>query len=112
MKSKKSQCSRGDSCSFSHGSNRGQRKEYNRALLLQMRSHKLTEENPRNVLVPVEKALLEEKAESRAKISSNESVRTRRVIIGTLPYVEITSLRRDAYMTISNCEAEENPSKK
>ena len=89
LKSEKIRCSRGDSCSFSHGSIRGQRKEYSRALLLQMRSHRLTEENPRKVLVPEEKALLEEKAECRAKISSNESVRTRRVIIGTLPYVEI-----------------------
>ena len=75
-------------------------KEFNRALLLQMRSHKLTEENPRKVLVPVEKALLEEKAESRAKKSSNESVRTHRVIIGTLPYVKITSLRQDAYVAM------------
>ena len=39
------------------------------------------------VVVPEEKALLEEKAECRAKKSSNESVRTRRVIVGTLPYV-------------------------
>ena len=76
-------------------------RKYIRALLLQMRSHKLTEENPRKVLVPEEKALPEEKAERRAKKSSNESVRTRRVIIGTLPYVEITSLRLDAFMAIN-----------
>ena len=60
-------------------------RKYNRAVLLQMRSHRLTEENPRKVLVPEEKALLEEKAESRAKKSSNQSVRTLCVIIGTLP---------------------------
>ena len=81
-----------------------------------MRSHRLTEENPRTVLVPEEKALLEEKAESRAKISSNESVRTRRVIIGTLPYVEITSLRLGCIYDNDCCsrhfEAEEKPSKK
>ena len=72
-------------------------KKYNRALLLQFGSHRLTEENPRKVLVPEEKALPEEKAESRAKLSSYESVRTRRVIIGTLPYVKIL----DAYMAIN-----------
>ena len=100
VKSKKSQCSRGDSCSFSQGSNRGQRVQ-SCSLLLQMRSHKLTEENPRKVFVPKEKALQEEKAESRAKKSSNESVRTRRVIIGTFPYVKIISLRLDAFMAIN-----------
>ena len=42
-------------------------RKYNRALLLQFGSHKLTEENPRKVLVPEEKALPEEKAERRAK---------------------------------------------
>ena len=72
-------------------------RKYNRALLLQMRSHRLTEENPRKVLVPEEKARLEEKAERRAKNSSNESVRTHRVIVGTLPYVKIL----DAYMAIN-----------
>ena len=72
--------------------------KYNRALLLQLRSHRLTEENPRKVLVPEEKARLEENAESGAKKSSNESARTRRVIIGTLPYVEITSLRQRMHM--------------
>ena len=75
-------------------------KKYNRALLLQLRSHRLTEENPRKVLVPEEKALLEEKAECRAKITSNESVRIRRVIIGILPYDKITSLRQDAQMAM------------
>ena len=65
-----------------------------------MRSHRLTEENPRKVLVPEEKALPEEKAEGRAKKSSNDSVRTLCVIIGTLPYVKITSLRLDAYMAM------------
>ena len=74
-------------------------RKYNRALLLQMRSHRLTEENLER-LVPEEKALLEENAESRAKKSSNESVRTLRVIIGTLPYVKITSLRLDAFMAM------------
>ena len=81
-----------------------------------MRSHRLTEENTRKVLVPEDKALLEEKAECRAIFSSNESVRTRRVIIGTLPYVKITSVRQDAYMAMIAVsyifEAEEKPSKK
>ena len=36
-------------------------------------------------------------AESKAKKSSKESVRIRRVIIGILPYVKITSLCRDAH---------------
>ena len=31
-------------------------RKYNRALFLQLRSHRLTEENPRTVLVPEEKA--------------------------------------------------------
>ena len=35
-------------------------RKYHRALVLQLRSHRLTEENPRKVLVPEEKALLEE----------------------------------------------------
>ena len=77
------QCLRGDSCSTEVIVD----KRYKRALLLQLRSHRLTKENPRMVVVPEEKALLEEKAECRAKKSSNESVRTRRVIVGTLPYV-------------------------
>ena len=42
-------------------------RKYNRALLLQLRNHRLTEENLRKVLVPEEKALLEEKTESRAQ---------------------------------------------
>ena len=67
-------------------------------------------------MVPEEKAFPEEKAESRANISSNESVRTRRVIIGTLRDVESTSLRLDAFMAINATfdilRAEEKPSKK
>ena len=91
-------------------------KKYNRALLLQMRCHRLTEENPRTVLVPEDKVLPEEEAESRAKISSSESVRTRRVIIGTFPYVKNYTSETGCIYGNDCCfrhfEAEEKPSKK
>ena len=53
------------------------------------------EENPRKVLVSEERALQEEKAGKRAKKSSKESVRNRRVIFGIIPCVKITSLNRE-----------------
>ena len=89
------QCSRGDSCSLSHGSNRGQ---HTRPVLLQKHGHTLTEELLRKDLVPGEKALLGEKAGNRVK-----KPQIRRVIVGILPYVRMTSLYRDASSATNVC---------
>ena len=92
----KDTCSRGDSCSFSHT-------KHNRPLLLERRRHRLTEENRQKVLAPGDEVFLEGKSRKRAYISSMESVRIRRVIIGMLLCVKITSVNRDATMaTIVN----------
>ena len=63
------QCSRGDSCSFSHGSNRGQQAQSSSLAPKARCRHRLTEGSPRKVLVPGEKVLLEGKAELRAETS-------------------------------------------
>ena len=70
--------------------------KHDRPLLLQKRGHRLTEENPRKVLVPEERVLLERKAAKCAKSSSEEHVRGRRVFHDILPYVSITSLNPGA----------------
>ena len=70
--------------------------KHNRPLLLQRRRHRLTEEDLREALVPGEKVLLEGKVRKRAKKSSKEIVRIRRVIVDILPCVKITNLNRDA----------------
>ena len=59
---------------------------------LQQRRHRLTNEGLFEVTVPEEVALLEGKVKERAKKSSKELVRIRRVIIGFLSYVKITNL--------------------
>ena len=97
------QCSKGDSCSFSHDGASGNRcdqrqKKDSRPLLRQMRRHSLTERNHQKVQALEEKVLLEKEAELRAEASLGESVRIRRVIVGTLPCVKITSLNPDARM--------------
>ena len=86
-------------------------KRHNCPLLLQRRRHRLTEENLRKVSVPGEKVLLEGKASKCANISSEESVRIRRVIIGILPNIKITRLYRDQRL-FSHTEADGQPSKK
>ena len=53
---------------------------------------------PTKVQASEEKVYLEKEAELRADISLGESEPIRRVIIGTLPCVKITSLNRDANM--------------
>ena len=78
-------------------------KKHIRPLLLQRRRHRLTEENPRKVLAPGKKVLLEGKVKKRANISSKESVRIRRVIIGILPYVKIANLYQDANSATNVC---------
>ena len=90
--------------------------KHNRPRLLQKQRHRLTEENTRKVVVPGEKVLLEGKVRKRAKKSTKELVRIRRVIIGILSYVKIANLHRDAN-SATKClfrytEAEGQPSKK
>ena len=70
--------------------------KHNRLLLLQRRTHTLTEENPRKVLAPGEKVLLEEKVKTRAKLSSKGIVRIRRMILDIISFVKMTQLYRDA----------------
>ena len=70
----------------------------NRPLLHQKRRHRLTERNHLKVEAPEGKVLLEKDVDLRAEISLGESVRSRRVLLGTLPCVSITSLNQDANM--------------
>ena len=68
-------------------------RKHDRLLLLQDRKHKMTEENlgkeePSEAVVGKIKKL--------ADITLKETVRIRRVILGILPYVNITKLIRDA----------------
>ena len=59
-------------------------KKDNRPLLHQKRRHRLTERKRQKGQASEEKFLLEKEAELRAKKSSEESVRIRCVIIGTV----------------------------
>ena len=54
-------------------------------------------------MAPGDEVLLEGKARKRAKNSSKESAQIRRVILGILPYVTITSLNRDANTATNVC---------
>ena len=65
------QYARGDSYSFSHGTNRGQKAQLS-SLAPKRPKHRLTEESPRKVLVPGDKVLLEKKARSVQKKSQRE----------------------------------------
>ena len=81
--------------------------KHNRPLLLERRRHRLTEENRQKVLSPGDEVFLEGKSRKRAYISSMERVRIRRVIIGMLLCVKITSVNRDATLaTIVNLDTE------
>ena len=97
------QCSRGGSCSFSHGSNLGQRVQSSSPAL---KAQTQTDgRRPSKGFCPREKVLLEEKAGKRI----------RRVIFGILPYAKITRLYRDANSATNVCsdtEADGQPSKK
>ena len=88
------QYARGDSYSFSHGTNRGQKAQLS-SLAPKRPKHRLREESRRKVLVPGDKVLLERKARSVQKKISKGSVRIRRAIFGILPYGKITNLNRD-----------------
>ena len=96
------QCSRGDSCSFSHEqaseADATRDKKNKRPLQHQKRMHRLTKSYPPKVQATEERSLLEPEADFRAELSSKEIARTRHVVIGTLPSVLITSLKQDAYM--------------
>ena len=89
------QWSRGESCSFSHGNNRGQP--------AQSSSLAPWSQTPNDARRPYERkstkrqcSFQEEKIKDRARITQKKGiVRIRRVIIG-LPYVKITDQNRDA----------------
>ena len=89
------QCSRGDSSSFSHGSDCGRRTRSSSRAPKKLR-HRLTEESPRKAWAPQEKVPLEGNVKNCAKNTPKELVRIRRVIVGILPHVRITYLNRDA----------------
>ena len=61
----------------------------------------MTEEALRKGSLPEAPVLLEGKLKKRADITFKETVRIRRVIVGILPSVQITSLNRDAKSTKS-----------
>ena len=89
------QCSRGDSCSFSHGSNRGQPAQSSSPApkaQTQIDGRKPS----KGIGSRGEKVLLEGKVRKRARNISKEIARIRRVIISIVPNVEITNLYRDA----------------
>ena len=71
-------------------------KQNNRPLLLGDRRHRLTEEDLRKALAPGEVAVHPEKIRKRANVTSKNIARIRRVVIGILPYVEMTKLNREA----------------
>ena len=97
MKSKKRQCSRGDS--FSHGSNRGQKVQS--CSLSPIAQSQTDGRKPSKGFGPRGESPSGRKDRKPCSKSSNQSVRTRRVVIGTFPYVKITSLRLDAYVAVA-----------
>ena len=113
------QCSKKDSCNFSHGeaprNRRGHGQKGQSSSLVPKAWTQTDGKNHRKVLVSEVKVLLEEMAVKRAKISSEESERIRRVIIGILPYVKSTNLNREANSATSllfrHTEADGQPSK-
>ena len=89
--------------------------EHNRPLLLRRRRHRLTEESLRKALALGEKSLWQERPESVHQVTTKELARIRRVILGILPYVKVTSLNRDANLATTVCsdtEADGQPIKK
>ena len=88
------QCSRGDSCRFNHGSNRGQNAQ---AFSLAPKTQtQMDGRKPSKGFGSREKVFLENKTRKGAKKSSKELARIRRKIMGILPRVKITNLNRDA----------------
>ena len=77
--------------------------KHSRALLFHRRRHRLTEESFRKALAPGQKVLQEGKVRKRVKVTSKEVAQIRRVIIGILPYLEITYLNRDANYLATKC---------
>ena len=71
-------------------------RKHNRPLLLQGCRHKMTEEDFRQEVHQEAVVFKEGKIKGRADTTSNEIVRIRHVIIGILPFVKITILKRDA----------------
>ena len=71
-------------------------RKHNRPLLHLGRRHKMTEENFRKESLSETVVFQEGNIKERADITSQETVRIRRVIIGILPYVKITYPNRDA----------------
>ena len=86
---------KGDACSFHHDDSKAW-KETHRPLLLQGRRHKMTEENLRKESLPEALVLHERDIKDRAEITSMETVRIRRVIVGILLHVNITNKNWDA----------------
>ena len=79
------QCSKGDSCGFSHDP-------------ASKRRHRLTEQKPIEMFwFQMRKSFWNKRPKSVHKFYSKESVRIRRVIIGVLPCVKI-------YMSESGCK--------
>ena len=88
------QCSRRDSCSFSHGYCRGQQAQSSSPApktQTQIDGRTPSTRSPQGRGV-----LLEREPGKRAKNSSEENVRNCHVIVGILPYVKITKHNRDA----------------
>ena len=96
------QCSKGDSCSFSHdpasGNRRDQRRKEQSSSLAPEAKAQTDGKIPPKVQQVEVKALLGREAENRSKILLKESVRIRHVICGTLPCVTSTSRNPDARM--------------
>ena len=96
------QCSKGDSCSFSHdlaSGNRCDQRRGGQSTSLAPKAQAQTDGKiPQKVQAAEGKFLPAQEARFRADISLRESVRTRRVIIGTLSCVSKTSLNQDAHM--------------
>ena len=98
------QCSKGDSCSFRHDLASGnicvERQEGHSSSLAPKAKAQTDGQTPK-VQAAEERALLEQEAEFRAEIPSEESVRILHSIFGTLPCVFVTSLNQDAHMVIN-----------
>ena len=107
------QCARGDSCSFSHGPNRGSKAQSSSPApqaWTQLRKRTLD-----NFSSQQRESFGKERSEIVTKINSKDLVRIRRVIIGILPRVKITTLNRNANsatVLFRHTEAAGQPSKK
>ena len=96
------QCSKGDSCRFGHDGASGNRCDQvqKRTIVLSCTESADTDwrKNPSKSSHFRGKVLLEREAELRVEISEGESVRIRRVVIGTFSCVQIGCLNQDANM--------------